>query len=323
MMNKKMESNFSLFPKLHPEESALILKYVTMMHFHAGEVIVTQGKKSKGLYVIEQGRVAVSVRLPGDVPKRIALLSLLDFFGETAFLDGGPSTASVIALEDTSCYFLSEEYCAMFKVGYRKIAYKITLSIAKAYCERLRNINDIVGGGLSDTQRVIIGKLKKPSRLPSIYLLEKDLSFLKGLPIFNQLTDEDIIKVFPYLKCSAYKKYDIIFEEGDESTACYFVIQGAVQIVVTRENTVSKLGVLGPGSLFGYLSLIDRAPRSATSYVRESAIILRADLNKIAKLQSDDPELYYKCFIAASGSLAELLRRADKLLLRLAVESRF
>lgn len=322
-MNKTQESNVILFPRLRPEESALVLNYVTMMHYRAGENIVAQGKKSKGLYVIDQGRVAVSVRLPGDVPKRIALLGPLDFFGETAFLDGGPATANVIALEDLRCYFLSEEYCAMLKVGYRKIAYKITFSIAKSYCERLRNINDIVAGGLSDTQRIVIGKLKKPTRLPTIYLSEKDLSFLKGLPIFNQLTDEDIIKVFPYLKCSAYKKYDIIFAEGDEPTACYFVIQGAVQIVVTRENSISKLGILGPGSLFGYLSLIDRAPRSATSYVREPAIILRADLNKISKLQLNDPELYYKCFIAASGSLAELLRRADKLLLRLAVESRF
>lgn len=70
-----------------------------------------------------------------------------------------------------------------------------------------------------------------------------------------------------------------------------FIIQsGRVEIQTMRNNQTSTLGVLGPGSMFGEMALIDRAPRSATAVAEEkttcleiSQMLFQKNLNAIPK----------------------------------------
>src|SRR5437764_88871 len=62
-----------------------------------------------------------------------------------------------------------------------------------------------------------------------------------------------------------FRRGDIVFAEGDPGDALYVVSEGKVKIFRTspdgREN---MLAVLGPGEMFGELSLFDPGPRTAT-----------------------------------------------------------
>src|SRR5918994_4255179 len=59
---------------------------------------------------------------------------------------------------------------------------------------------------------------------------------------------------------------EVLFREGDEGDRVYVVIRGKVKLGRTaldgRENL---LALLGPGQMFGELSLFDPGPRSATA----------------------------------------------------------
>ena len=61
-------------------------------------------------------------------------------------------------------------------------------------------------------------------------------------------------------------KCDVLFHEGDSEDRLYIVVSGKIKLGRTgsagRENL---LAVLGPGQMFGELSVFDPGPRSTTA----------------------------------------------------------
>src|SRR5204862_7943893 len=64
---------------------------------------------------------------------------------------------------------------------------------------------------------------------------------------------------------SRLRRGEVLFHEGDSGDKLYIVLDGKVKLGRTsadgRENL---LAILGPGQMFGELSLFDPGPRSAT-----------------------------------------------------------
>lgn len=62
-----------------------------------------------------------------------------------------------------------------------------------------------------------------------------------------------------------YKDGDIIFEEGSSGDWVYVVLSGSVEISKTVGENTFVLNTLGPGEIFGELSLIGDVKRTATT----------------------------------------------------------
>jgi CRP-like cAMP-binding protein len=69
-----------------------------------------------------------------------------------------------------------------------------------------------------------------------------------------------------------FKRGHLMFIEGELSTEMYILRSGKVRILKQEGDSVIELAVLGPGSVLGELSLLDRQPRSATGQVVEEAV---------------------------------------------------
>lgn len=67
--------------------------------FRAGDTIFHREDPGSTLYIIERGRVKLVLASPEGREVTVGLLGPGDFFGELALLDGGPRSASVVALE--------------------------------------------------------------------------------------------------------------------------------------------------------------------------------------------------------------------------------
>src|ERR1700726_2102416 len=84
-----------------------------------------------------------------------------------------------------------------------------------------------------------------------------------------------------------------LFLAGDEGDGCYRVEEGLLKASAPAPNGGERiLAILGPGSVVGELSMIDRAPRSASvSALRESKLcfVSRADFEVVAQ---STPEVY-------------------------------
>jgi CRP/FNR family transcriptional regulator, cyclic AMP receptor protein len=85
-------ASIPLFRHLSQKRLLRVLDSTQKIEFTAGEVIVTEGERGKGFFVIERGTATVTV----DGIER-ATLAPGAYFGEVAVIDGGPRTATVTA----------------------------------------------------------------------------------------------------------------------------------------------------------------------------------------------------------------------------------
>ncbi len=69
-----------------------------MLGFETGQVIVPEGEKALGFYLLLSGAAHIA---RGD--DRVARLGAGDFFGEVGLIEGSVRTASVVAEEHTVC----------------------------------------------------------------------------------------------------------------------------------------------------------------------------------------------------------------------------
>jgi len=131
--------------------------------------------------------------------------------------------------------------------------------------------------------------------------------FLGKIPLFRDLSHEDLQLISDLARVRNYKKNMIIFMEGEPGEALYFIISGKVKIsMMTEDGREQILHILQHGDVFAEVVLIDRGPYPATAEVIEAG--------QIGMLMNDDVEN----FIRANPDLALKILRLMSKRLRLA-----
>ena len=99
----RMLQGVPIFSGLSDRQLRHLAKDSMGREFHEGDVVVKQGEKGLGFYLILDGRV--EVRRKG---RRLATLGPGHFFGEMALFDDEPRSADVVAIQPTRCLVLSK-----------------------------------------------------------------------------------------------------------------------------------------------------------------------------------------------------------------------
>ncbi|MGH7293416.1 MAG: cyclic nucleotide-binding domain-containing protein, partial [Polyangiaceae bacterium] len=98
---------------------------------------------------------------------------------------------------------------------------------------------------------------------PDVPLTEREEQ-LARVPFFNGLTPEALALIARATGEESHATGTKIFQYGDPGDKLFILLEGKVRI--SREIAgmgEEALAVLGPGEVFGEMSLIDEAPRSA------------------------------------------------------------
>ena len=94
-----------------------------------------------------------------------------------------------------------------------------------------------------------------------------DVEDLLGrMPVFAGLSDEARGALAERLSRRPERRSSVVFEEGEPGDRVFLILAGKVKI--SRRSTDGRenlLAVLGPGDIFGELSLFDPGPRTATA----------------------------------------------------------
>jgi len=91
----------------HEERHAVLDRFISMA-VKKGQVIIEEGRKGIGLFVVLRGEAEVKKR-EGDTLVPLALLREGDVFGEISLIKDIPTTATVIAAQDGEFLFLSRK----------------------------------------------------------------------------------------------------------------------------------------------------------------------------------------------------------------------
>jgi CRP/FNR family cyclic AMP-dependent transcriptional regulator len=98
------------------------------------------GDSGDSLYLIESGRVRISIRDADGSDVTLAELAGGDFFGEMALLDGKPRSADATVIEDTRFAILSRENFLKFVHANPDVA----LKMMSALTQRLRRTDEML-----------------------------------------------------------------------------------------------------------------------------------------------------------------------------------
>jgi uncharacterized membrane protein len=90
----------SILDGLSAEERAELLRTASREQYPGGTTIFSYGDPSESMFIITSGRVEIFVQDPIGERIVVATLGAGELFGELSLLDGGPRSASALALED-------------------------------------------------------------------------------------------------------------------------------------------------------------------------------------------------------------------------------
>ena len=132
---------------------------------------------------------------------------------------------------------------------------------------------------------------------------------VRRAPLFAALDDEAQQALLAQMSSSRLERGDILFREGDQGDTLYVIGEGKVKLGRTsadgRENLIA---ILGPGAMFGELSLFDPGPRTMTATAVAETQLMGLGNDSLTMLLSGRPEVA-KALLAA---LAARLRRTNE-----------
>jgi CRP/FNR family cyclic AMP-dependent transcriptional regulator len=90
--------------------------------------------------------------------------------------------------------------------------------------------------------------------------------FLSSLPLFADLTEDQLAQIAKRVQRRTFAFGITLFHQDMPGTMMYMIESGSVRVIsIGRTGQELTLNVLGPGELFGELSLLDGQQRSATA----------------------------------------------------------
>ncbi len=140
--------------------------------------------------------------------------------------------------------------------------------------------------------------------------LQPTLALLQRVPLFSELSREDIEQISRVAIPRSYPKGVRVFHEGDHSDACYIVRSGDLR--VTREHPDGRaiaLATLGPGDIFGELAMLDGQARSASVEALSECELLALPAGDVRRLLQRSSEITVKLVVALTRRLRETNER--------------
>ncbi len=131
---------------------------------------------------------------------------------------------------------------------------------------------------------------------------------LRRAPLFDALDEEGTRALRRQMSEVKLSRGDRLFEEGEDGAALYVVLDGKIKLTrAAADGRENLLSVLGPGEMFGELSLFDPRPRTSSASAVTDATLAALAHAALLPWLNDRPEVSMHMLRA----LAQRLRRAN------------
>lgn len=123
--------------------------------------------------------------------------------------------------------------------------------------------------------------------------LQRRCDWLAQNAIFSGMSPVQVEQLAASSRVLAFAPAEAVVVEGDQDDDLYQLISGSLQVSRKQAGSDEEMlvTVLHPGDIFGEMSLLLDAPRSATVRALEEVVLLQVSRTHLAPLMADDPLL--------------------------------
>jgi CRP/FNR family transcriptional regulator, cyclic AMP receptor protein len=127
-----------LFQGLNSRQKEHLAKRFVERKYKAGDEILSQGKGGEGFFILIEGHANAFRTRSDGTQLKVNEFGATDFFGELALLDDGIRTATVSAVDDTTCLILTRwEFLGLLREDA-----EMAVSILQEMAHRFRTVLD-------------------------------------------------------------------------------------------------------------------------------------------------------------------------------------
>ncbi len=271
-----------LLSVLSIEDFVPLVKILKREVYRTDDAILEQGNRGDAMYIIAEGGVRAVHRDGQGRETTLIELGPGAFFGEMALVSNAPRAASIIALKPT-----------------------VVLRANKADLESLAASAPEIGNTL-----VAFCHARMLTNL------------IRVSPVLAPVPISKRAEVIARFSTDFRHAGHIAIEEGKPGPGLFLIVSGQMQVLKSDKGGQTIVAHLGPGDLFGEISLIMRKPSTATVVATEDTALLFLSAEQFHEATRDFPELLKGAFDIAltreeknNSILASAAAATDELLL--------
>ena len=150
--------------------------------------------------------------------------------------------------------------------------------------------------------------MSNPVKIPAV---------LANLPLFREMTPEEIERIAQGTRAQNFARGDILFKRGDPSTGFYVVVHGQVKLALTSPQGIEKVVELfGPGQSFGEAVMFLDKPFPVYAQALTDMLALHINKEVIFAGIGSDPVFCRKMLAGLSFRLHRLINYVESFSLR-------
>lgn len=279
---------FSKFSQSDLNEIAALCKE---SRYSSGETVLRQAEVSREICIVLQGRVNIVAQVITPDQKisqvQLAQKAAGDSFGEISFVTGEESTASAIAMEESTILRLSRDAFDAAAASNPLLSFKFIAQFVKFLSYRLGNIPQTM-------QDFILWKYT-PEAEGSADASSANLDILSSMHLFKDFTPEEMNRIKSVVKVKNYFTGDFVLNAGEPVSFLGIVQRGKFKIIKRDfEDQFKDVGEKGPGEMFGLLHFFAGLPLGETIRANSNGSLFLLPEEDFGNLLLSNPGIAFK-----------------------------
>ncbi len=146
-------------------------------------------------------------------------------------------------------------------------------------------------------------------------MIAKDLKpkeTLRDIPLFSELSIEQLRKISVFSKVKRFSKNEIIFNEDDTYIGFYILLKGVIKVYkVSLSGKESVVHIVKPFNVFADIPLFEGGNYPVSAQAIEESLVLFVPKEKFLELIKIEPEISMKMLAGFAKRLKSLVNQLD------------
>jgi hypothetical protein len=113
---------------------------------------------------------------------------------------------------------------------------------------------------------------------------------LRRIKALADMTDEQLTTLLGFIEVVQVRPFCHVVRKGEPGDAMYGILEGELRSCVTVDGKECLLATLGPGGVFGEISLFDKGPHAADVISNEESVLVMISAAAVTRVSKEAPE---------------------------------